>query len=212
MFDLDKLSYEEYGNLVIKCLIVISLLFNLIPFSFLGLLMCLMQIPIYLIARNKFEKPLHSDGLNKCFLLTLLFYILLFLVIKLSSMLIPKEISFILSSSLCVLGCYITSTLPNVKENKGKLFLGRKKENGRYADLFRFIKFDPTNKKLCEYEDRLKDSDMFTYYVFKYIFRDGLTWDETMDKLDIYERKELDKEIYAIYRTLQYVLDLKRLD
>ena len=32
-----------------------------------------------------------------------------------------------------------------------------------------------------------------------------------MDKLDIYERKELDKEIYAIYRTLQYVLDLERL-
>ena len=78
--------------------------------------------------------------------------------------------------------------------------------------MFRLIKFEPHNQELLKYEDRLKETDLYRYYIFKYIFRDGLTWDETMDKLDIYERKELDKEIYAIYRTLQYVCDLKRID
>ena len=111
-----------------------------------------------------------------------------------------------------IMGCYATSTLPNKQENKGKLFFGRKSENGRYADLFRLIKFDPFNKELCKYEDRLKETEKYTYYIFKYIFRDGKTWDETMDLLEINDRKDLDKEIYAIYRTLQYVCDLKRLD
>lgn len=174
--------------------------------------MCIMQIPIYLFVRSKFEEPIHANGLNICFFLTTLFYCLLYLVIKLSGYLINETFSLVLSTLLCVLGCYATSTFPNRQESKGKLFFGRKSENGRYADLHRFVKFNPTDKRLCQYEDRLKETDMFTYYIFKYIFRDGLTWDETMDRLDIYERKELDKEIYAIYKTLQYVLDLRRLD
>ena len=210
--DLNKLSYRAYGNLVIIVLIVIALLLNLFPFSLLGFVLCIIEIPIYLFVRSKFEEPIHANGLNICFFLTILFYILLYLIIKLTIFLISEDFAFYLASILCVLGCYATSTLPNAKELKGKLFFGRKSENGRYADLFRLIKFDPTNKEICKYEDRLKETDMFTYYIFKYIFRDGLTWDETMDKLDINDRKDLDKEIYAIYRTLQYVCDLKRLD
>lgn len=210
--DLNKLSYKTYGNLVIVVLICLAVLFNLFPFSLIGFIMCVMQIPIYLFVRSKFEEPIHANGLNICFFLTTLFYCLLYLVIKLSGYLINETFSLVLSTLLCVLGCYATSTFPNRQESKGKLFFGRKSENGRYADLFRFVKFNPTDKRLCQYEDRLKETDMFTYYIFKYIFRDGLTWDDTMDKLDIYERKELDKEIYAIYKTLQYVLDLKRLD
>lgn len=209
--DLNKLSYRAYGNLVIIVLVVIALLFNLFPFSLLGFILCIIEIPIYLFVRSNFEEPIHANSLNICFFLTILFYILLFLIIKLIIFFMNEYFSIIIASVLCILGCYATSTLPNKKEDKGKLFFGRKKENGRYADLFRFIKFNPTDKRLCEYEDRLKDTNLFTYYIFKYIFRDGLTWDDTMDKLDIYERKELDKEIYAIYKTLQYVLDLERL-
>lgn len=173
--------------------------------------MCIIEIPIYLFVRYKFKEPIHANGLNVCFFLTILFYCLLFLTIKMTIFLMGETFGFVLSTIINILGCYATSTLPNAKELKGKLFFGRKSENGRYADLFRLVKFDPNNKELCKYEQRLKDTNMFTYYIFKYIFRDGLTWDETMDKLDIYERKELDKEIYAIYRTLQYVCDLERL-
>lgn len=212
MFDLNKLSYEAYGDFVIAVLTVIALIFNLFPFYLVGFLMCVLQIPIYLFVRGKFKDPIHARGLNLCFLLTSLFYIFLYLIIKLSNYLMGENFSLVLSVILCILGCYATSTLPNAQNEKGKLFFGRKSENGRYADLFRLVKFDPNNKELCKYEDRLKDTDMFTYYVFKYIFRDGKTWDETMDLLDIYERKDLDKEIYAIYKTLQYVCNLTRLE
>lgn len=212
MFDLNKLSYQAYGNLVIVVLLILALLFNLFPFNLIGFLMSVIQIPIYLFVRSKFEEPIHANGLNICFFLTILFYSLLFLLIRLSDYLINNNFAFCLSTILCILGCYATSTFPNKQEEKGKLFFGRKSENGKYADLFRLIKFDPNNKEICKYEDRLKETDMFTYYIFRYIFREGKTWDETMDLLDIYERKQLDKEIYAIYKTLQYVCNLKRLD
>ena len=173
--DLNKLSYEAYGNLVIIILLVIALLFNLFPFNLLGFIMCIIEIPIYLFVRYKFKEPIHANGLNVCFFLTILFYCLLFLTIKMTIFLMGETFGFVLSTIINILGCYATSTLPNAKELKGKLFFGRKSENGRYADLFRLIKFEPHNKELCKYEDRLKETDLYRYYIFKYIFRDGLT-------------------------------------
>ena len=202
---MDRLSYGQYGLVVILSGLLMAVAFNLIPHY-------LFMTIIYLFSRSKFEEPIHAYGLNICYVCTMLFYALLFVTIKLCNLVIDKDVTFTLLICLVLLTTFATSTLPNKKDKLGKLFFGRKKENGKYADLFRLIKFDPTNKEICKYEDRLKETDMFTYYIFKYIFRDGLTWDETMDKLDINDRKDLDKEIYAIYRTLQYVCDLKRLD
>ena len=201
---MDRLSYGQYGLVVILSALLMAIAFDLIPHYIILTL-------IYLFSRAKFEKPIHAYGLNICYVCTMIFYALLLTTIKLCHLVIDKNVTFTLLLCLILLTTFATSTLPNKKEQLGKLFFGRKKENGKYKDLFRFVKFNPTDKRLCEYEDRLKETDMFTYYIFKYIFRDGLTWDQTMDKLDIYERKELDKEIYAIYRTLQYVLDLERL-
>lgn len=201
---MDRLSYGQYGMVVIISALIMAYFFQVIP-EYIVLTI------IYLFSRAKFEEPIHAYGLNICYVCTMTFYALLFVTIKLCNIMIGKPTTFLILCCLVLLSTFATSTLPNKKEKVGKLFFGRKKENGRYADLFRLIKFDPNNKEICKYEDRLKETNMFTYYVFKYIFRDGLTWDETMDKLDIYERKELDKEIYAIYKTLQYVCDLERL-
>lgn len=160
---------------------------------------------------SNFKEPIHTEGLNVCYFCTMLFYFLTFICIKLCNKVVDSEITFVIVTVIVLFATFGTSTASNKSDKIGKLFFGRKKENGKYADLFRFVKFNPTDKRLCDYEDRLKETNLFEYYIFEYIFRDGLTWDETMDKLDIYERKELDKEIYAIYRTLQYVLDLERL-
>lgn len=201
---MDRLSYGQYGLVVIISALIMAYFFELVP-EYIVLTI------VYLFSRAKFEEPIHTYGLNICYVCTMLFYALIFITIKLCGILIGSTTTFIILVILVLLSTFATSTLPNKKEKLGKMFFGRKKENGKYADLFRFVKFYPTDKRLCDYEDRLKETNLFEYYIFKYIFRDGLTWDETMDKLDIYERKELDKEIYAIYRTLQYVLDLERL-
>lgn len=202
---MDRLSYGQYGMVVIISALIMAYFFQVIPEYILLTI-------IYLFSRSKFEEPIHAYGLNICYVCTMTFYALLFITIRLCNMMIGETFTFIILICLVLLSTFATSTLPNKKEKLGKLFFGRKSENGRYADLFRLIKFEPHNQELLKYEDRLKETDLYRYYIFKYIFRDGLTWDETMDKLDIYERKELDKEIYAIYRTLQYVCDLKRID
>lgn len=186
MFDLNKLSYQVYGNLVIVILIGLAVLFNLFPFSLLELIMCILQIPLYLLVRNKFEEPIHANGLNVCFVLTILFYVLLFINIKTMSFLLGTTFAFIISCSLTILGCYATSTLPNKMELKGKLFFGYKKHNEtKYQKLVDFIKFNGIEVKLLDAEERLKQFDTQTYLFYKRKFRENKTFKEISDEFDI---------------------------
>ena len=184
--DLNKLSYEEYGNFVIIILVLIALLFNIFPFSLMGLILCLIQIPIYLFGRFNFEEPIHANGLNICYFLTILFYILLFLIIKLSVFLMNNWIAFGLSSSLCVLGCYATSTLPNKKEKLGKLFFGYKKHNeSKYQKLIDYVKFNGIDINLIEAEENLKRLDSQMYLFYKRKFREDKTFKEITEEFEV---------------------------
>lgn len=186
MFDLDKLSYRAYGNLVIVVLLVLATLLNLFPFSLVGLIICIAQIPIYLIARAKFADPIHANGLNVCFVLTTLFYILLFICVKGLIALTNIPITIFFSSILTVLSCYVTSTLPNKMDKIGKLFFGYKKHNeSKYQKLIEYIKFNGLNADLIEAEERLKNLDSQTYLFYKRKFREDKTFKEITEEFEV---------------------------
>ena len=186
MFDLNKLSYQAYWNLVITILLVMAVLFNLFPFNLLGLIMCILQIPLYLFVRSNFNEPIHAEGLNICFVLILLFYMLLFICIKVMMHLIELPLAIMFSIILNVLGCYATSTLPNKQELKGKLFFGYKKHNeSKYSKLIDFIKFNGIDKNLLEAEDRLKGFDTQIYLIYKRKFRENKTFKEITEEFEL---------------------------
>jgi len=153
MIDLDKLSYQAYGNLVLITLGIIALLFNLFPFSLIELLICVGQVPIYLYARSRFKEPIHAVGLNKCYALTTLYYILLFITIKGMIALTNVYIGLIFSIIITVTSCYVTSTAPNAKNKIGKLFFGYKKHSeSKYEKLIEYIKFNGLDPELINAE------------------------------------------------------------
>ena len=136
MFDLDKLSYQAYGILVIVVLTIIAVLLNLFPFSLVGLIICLIQVPVYLFARSRFSDPIHANGLNICFVLTTLFYILLFICVKCLLYFTNLPITIVFSIILTVLSCYVTSTMPNKVSKLGKLFFGyKKRDESKYKKI-----------------------------------------------------------------------------
>lgn len=204
--DLNKLSYKTYGELVITILIIISILFNLFPFSLIGLIICVLQIPLYLIVRGNMSEPIHAEGLNICFALTLLFYILLFICIKVMMHLIELPLAIMFSIILNVLGCYATSTLPNKQELKGKLFFGYKKHNeSKYVKLIDFVKFNGINKDLLDAEERLKQFDTQIYLIYKRKFREDKTFKEITEEFDIENPRVvemLDKAYYYMIGAL----------
>ena len=206
MFDLDKLSYQAYGNLVIIILVGMAVLFNLFPFCLLGLIICVLQIPLYLFVRSNFNEPIHANGLNICFVLTLLFYMLLFISIRAMMSLIDLPLVIIFSIILNILGCYATSTVPNKQELKGKLFFGYKKHNeSKYQKLVDFIKFNGINSKLLESETKLKELDTQIYLLYKRKFREDKTFKEISDEFDMENPRiveMLDKAYYYLIGAL----------
>lgn len=186
MFDLDKLSYQAYGILVIVILTIIAFLLNLFPFSLVGLIICLVQIPVYLYARSKFADPIHAEGLNVCFVLTILFYILLFICVKGLISLTNLPVTIFFSILLTVLSCYVTSTLPNKMDKLGKLFFGYKKHNeSKYQKLIDYIKFNGLEPKLIEAEKRLQDLDSQMFILYKRKFREDKTFREITEEFDL---------------------------
>lgn len=115
-----------------------------------------------------------------------MFYILLYLIIKLTIFLINENFAFYLSTTLCIFGCYATSTSPNKQEEKGKIFFGYKKhDESKYNKLIDFIKFNGSNPLLIETEERLKNYDMQIYLLYKRKFRENRTFREISDEFDI---------------------------
>lgn len=186
MFDLDKLSYQAYGNLVVAVLLIIALLLNLFPFSLVEFLMCIIQIPLYLYVRSHLNEPIHAEGLNICFMLTIIFYICLYISIKCICFLSGEYYALALASLLNVLGCYATSTVPNKMDEKGKIFFGYKKANeSKYIRLIDYIKFNGVDPKLIDAEERLKSVDTQTYLLYKRKFREDKTFKEISDEFDL---------------------------
>lgn len=207
MFDLDKLSYRAYGNLVVAVLLVLALLLNLFPFSLVEFTMCIIQIPIYLFVRSHFEDPLHANGLNICFVLTILFYILLFVSIKCLTFLLGQAFALLFSSLLTTLGCYATSTVPNKMEAKGKMFFGFKKhDESKYNRLVEFIKFNGLNEDLIKAEERLKELDSQLYLIYERKFREDKTFKDISEEFDIENPRiveSLDKAYYYMIGALR---------
>ena len=207
MFDLDKLSYRAYGNLVIIVLLLIALLVNLFPFSLVEFVMCVIQIPIYLFVRGHLEEPIHANGLNICFILTIIFYILLFVSIKFLYFLLGEEFTLIFSTTLTTLGCYATSTVPNKMEEKGKIFFGYKKhDDSKYNRLIEFIKFNGIDKELIDAEERLKQVDTQMYLIYKRKFREDKTFKEISEEFDLENPRiveSLDKAYYYMVGALR---------
>lgn len=186
MIDLDKLSYQAYGNLVIIVLVVMALLLNLFPFSLVEFIMCLAQIHLYLAVRGSLKEPIHANGLNICFVLTILFYLLMFICIKSLFFLCGSIFAFVFVSLLTILGCYATSTAPNKLELRGKLFFGYKKHNeSKYNKLIDYIKFNGIEPKLIEAEERLRQFDSQTYLFYKRKFRENKTFKQITEEFEV---------------------------
>lgn len=186
MLNYDNLSYRAYGNLLIIVLLSIAILMNAFPVSYSGLILCVLQVPYYLFVRGNFDEPIHALGLNKCCAVTIIFFILLFLCIKMMIFLLDIRIAITMTFTLTALCCYATSTLPNEKELKGKLFFGYKKhDESKYQKLIEYVKFNGINPNLIEAEKRLAELDTQMYLIYKRKFREDKTFQEMVDEFDI---------------------------
>lgn len=175
---MDRLSYSQYGLVVIISAFIISLVFGLIP-HFIVLTI------VYLFTRARFEEPIHAYGLNICYVATMIFYVLIFVTIKICNGLLDDRLVFVMLVALVVLSTFATSTLPNKMEKLGKIFFGYKKEESKYQRLIDFIKFNGLDDNLLNAEEKLKKLDNKMYIIYKRKFREGKSFSQISKEFEL---------------------------
>lgn len=74
-------------------------------------------------------------------------------------------------------------------------------ESSKYQDIIDFLKYHPLDDKLIEFETKLSSMESIEYLIYKYRFKDNLTFAQISDKLDLDGPRvveKLDKVVFAL--------------
>lgn len=80
-----------------------------------------------------------------------------------------------------------TSYVISGKANIENMSLGwkTKSQKSKYSDIEDFIKYNPMDNNLLDFENKLKAKDNLSYLIYKYRFIDKLTFAEISERLDL---------------------------
>ena len=161
----------------IKCFIII---FNLVEMLVVYLIGRLLNIPnefifilmlVFFIIRMTLGRPLHYKSPYRCFIMSMLVFLSLFVLF---------HVNLYVSILVTIFDAFILTGKANIDD----MFMWSGK-NSKYQDIFDFIKYNPYNKKLLDFEKALSEQDNLSYLIYKYRFKDRLTFEEISKKLDI---------------------------
>ena len=143
----------------------------------------------FLISRGCFGKALHFKSWYRCLIWSLLIMLSLFVLLK---------VDLIISILFAIFSAFIMTGKSNIKD----MYLwNNHNEPSKYQDIADFIKYNAFDDKLLAFEKKLKDTNSVEYLVYKYRFKDGKTFKEISQSLDMDRPRiveKLDKIAFAI--------------
>lgn len=156
-----------------------SIIFNVVEVLVIALIGTLLELPIkemvvifitFAMVRMSLGNSLHYKDWYKCMMWSTLVFLSLFVIAK---------ADFILCIIMTIFCAYILTGKGNIND------IFQWKKISKYADIDEFIKYNPLDTKLLEFEDKIKMQDNLEYLVYKYRFKENLTFEEISDKLDL---------------------------
>lgn len=179
------LSYAIFSNL---SLFVLAYFIKTLLFT--TILYCAYLVVNFYLEKTK--KKEHAKTLTQCFILSNILFMFCSLIMK-YSLNIQNELSSIILGIILIV--FSALTLGNVFYSPFKA----KGEPSNYQKLFDYIKINRTCEKLKYWENVTKEEDKLKFMVYKYIFKDKITWANTQSELEISQQKlaEITKIIYS---------------
>ncbi len=180
-----------------------TIIFNIIETLIIMLVGMLLKLPItyiilvlftflttrLIIAKSTNTKPLHFKTWYRCLVWSLLVMLSLFVLL---------HVDLIISITFAIFTAYVMSGKCNIED----MYLWKAAdEPGKYQDVVDFIKYNPLDTKLLEFEDKIKTKSNEEYLLYKYRFKQGRTFDEIRDILDMPNPRiveHLDKISFAL--------------
>lgn len=149
----------------------------------------LMVMLVFMISRGCFGNVLHFKTWYRCLIWSTLIMLSLFVLLK---------VNLIISILFAIFSAFIMTG----KSNIGDMYLwNNSNEPSKYQDVIDYVKYNLFNDTLLEFEDKLKARDNLAYLIYKYRFKDGKTFYEISQLLDMDNPRiveQLDKISLAI--------------
>lgn len=165
-----------------------SIIFNLAEVSViilagkllrLKLEVMLMIMCIFVMIRISLGGAMHYKSPYKCAIWSLLVFLSLFVL---------TNVGLGVSIIMAIFCAFILTTKGDISDGfqwKGK--------DTKYADIEEYIKYNSMQTKLIEYEEKLKNQDNLTFLIYKYRFKDKMTFAQISERLDLENPRIVEK-------------------
>ena len=130
----------------------------------------LILIP-FIMVRMSVGKAMHYKSPYKCFIWSSLIFLSLFVL---------TDVGLGVSIIMAVFCAFVLTTKGDVND----AFMWKGKET-KYSDIEEYVKYNAMETKLIEYEEKLKSRDNLTYLIYKYRFKDKMTFQQISERLDM---------------------------
>ena len=149
----------------------------------------LMILLLFSITRMRLGGAMHYKDWYKCLIWSTLVFLSLFVV---------AHTGMILSIIMTVFCAYILTGKGNINDT----FLW-KGNNTKYSDIEEYIKFNSLSDELIQFEKKLKDTDNLSFLIYKYRFKEKLTFAEISDKLNGLDNPRISEKLENIAFSLR---------
>lgn len=160
--------------------IISTIIFNIAETALIFLVGMLLKLEIrdiilvmlcFMVSRGFFGKSLHFKTWYRCLVWSLLILLSLFLILK---------VDLVISILFTIFSAFIMTGRSNIND----MYLW-KGTSTKYADIEEYIKYNSMNNALLEFEKKLKEQDGLLFLLYKYRFKDNLTFSEISERLDM---------------------------
>jgi hypothetical protein len=172
-----------------------SLIFNIAETILIFLVGKLLNLPAnyiiiimlcFMISRGFFGKALHFKTWYRCLIWSCLILLSLFLILK---------VDLVISILFTIFSAFIMTGKSNIND----MYLWKNtSEPSKYADIEEYVKYNEFNTSLIEFEENLKRRDNLLFLIYKYRFKDKLTFKEISDKLEGMENPRIVEKLNQI--------------
>lgn len=139
----------------------------------------LIILAVFVMIRISLGGALHYKSPYKCAIWSLLVFLSLFGL---------TNAGFGVSLVMAIFCAFILTTRGDYKD--GLMWKGK---DTKYADIEEYIKYNSMETKLIEYEEKLRNQDNLTYLIYKYRFKDKMTFSQISERLDLENPRIVEK-------------------
>lgn len=131
----------------------------------------IMFMVLFFLTRMIIGKPKHYNKWYRCCLWSCLVFMSLYTLSSLDILAI-------------ILLTVFTAFISTGKADINEIYMWKGKSS-KYSDIDEYIKYNSMDNTLLEFEEKLKKQDSLLFLIYKYRFKENLTFQEMSERLDI---------------------------